>query len=107
VGKPVADYLEFLGAKVDRCNSQTANLSEHTRQANILISATGVPCLIKKEMVKPGALVIDVGSPEGDVDLIEVKKVAGAITPVPGGVGPLTIISLLENVFLAAQSTNT
>jgi methylenetetrahydrofolate dehydrogenase (NADP+)/methenyltetrahydrofolate cyclohydrolase len=107
VGKPVADYLEVLGAKVDRCNAKTFDLADHTRQAEILISATGVPGLIKKDMVKPGSLIIDVGSPQGDVDFAEVKKVAGAITPVPGGVGPLTIISLLENVFLAAQSTNT
>jgi methylenetetrahydrofolate dehydrogenase (NADP+)/methenyltetrahydrofolate cyclohydrolase len=104
VGKPVADYLEVLGAKVDRCNAKTFDLADHTRQAEILISATGVPGLIKKDMVKPGSLIIDVGSPQGDVDFAGVKKVAGAISPVPGGVGPLTVVSLLENVFLAAQN---
>ncbi|MFH1840605.1 MAG: bifunctional 5,10-methylenetetrahydrofolate dehydrogenase/5,10-methenyltetrahydrofolate cyclohydrolase [Candidatus Shapirobacteria bacterium] len=106
IGKPIADYLDFLGAGVDRCDRKTADLSLHARRADILISASGVPGLIKKNMVKPGALVIDVGSPQGDVDFVEVKDVAGAITPVPGGVGPLTVVSLLENVFLAAQSTS-
>ena len=104
IGQPLADYLEFLGGKVDRCHSQTLGLAKHTHEAEILISATGVPRLITLDMVKPGALVIDIGSPVGDVDFAQVKTIAGAVTPVPGGVGPLTVISLLENAALAVQS---
>lgn len=100
VGKPLALALINLGATVTVCHSETRNLSDFTKKAEILISATGVPGLIKKEMVKPGAVVIDVGSPKGDVDFDEVKKVASFITPVPGGVGPLTVVSLFENLLL-------
>ena len=103
VGKPLAMEMINRGATVIVCNSKTKNLEDFTKQADILISATGHPNLITKEMVKPGAIVIDVGSPKGDVDFENVKEVAGAITPVPGGVGPMTIISLLENVLEAAK----
>lgn len=103
VGKPLALILTNLGATVTVCHSKTKNLSDFIRKAEILISATGIPGLIKKEMVKKGAVVIDVGSPKGDVDFEEVKKVASFITPVPGGVGPLTVVSLLENLFLSQK----
>ncbi|HUS60166.1 MAG TPA: tetrahydrofolate dehydrogenase/cyclohydrolase catalytic domain-containing protein [Nevskiaceae bacterium] len=104
VGKPLAIHLSNLGATVAVCRSRTKNLSNFTRKADILVSATGVPKLIKKEMVKKGAVVIDAGSPRGDVFFEEVKKVASFITPVPGGVGPLTVICLLENVLVAARN---
>lgn len=103
VGKPMALEMINRGATVTVCNSKTKNLGEITKQADILISATGHPNLITKDMVKTGATVIDVGSPKGDVDFENVKVVAGAITPVPGGVGPMTIVSLLENVYTTAK----
>lgn len=114
VGKPMVMALTNLGATVTVCNSKTKNLAEHTKNADILISAAGVPGLITKDMVKKGAIVIDAGISKikttavesrqltvdrmvGDVDFEAVKDIAGAITPVPGGVGPMTIVSLLEN----------
>jgi len=103
VGKPLALHLSNLGATVTICRSKTKNLGEWTREADLLVSATGVPKLIKKDMVKKGAVVVDVGSPVGDVDFENVAKIASFITPVPGGVGPLTVISLLENVFQAGE----
>ncbi len=98
VGKPLALEMINRRATVTVCNSKTKNLGKFTKTADILISATGHPNLITKNMVKPGSIVIDVGSPKGDVDFENVKDIAGAITPVPGGVGPMTIVSLLENV---------
>lgn len=103
VGKPLVTHLKNLGAEVIPCDEYTKNLKEWAKKGDILISATGVPGLIQKEMVKKGAVVIDAGSPRGDVDFEEVKKVASLITPVPGGVGPITIACLLENVLLAAE----
>ncbi|MGC9114297.1 MAG: bifunctional 5,10-methylenetetrahydrofolate dehydrogenase/5,10-methenyltetrahydrofolate cyclohydrolase [Candidatus Micrarchaeia archaeon] len=109
VGKPLAVCLLNRGATVFVCNEHTRNLASITREADILVSATGVPHLIEKDMVKPGAVVIDVGISQvggkitGDVDFAEVEKVASAITPVPGGVGPMTIAMLLENTLLAAE----
>jgi len=103
VGKPLALHLSNLGATVTICRSKTKKLGEYTQKADLVVSATGVPNLIKKDMVKKGAVVIDVGSPVGDVDFENVSKVASFITPVPGGVGPLTVISLLENVFQAGE----
>jgi len=103
VGKPLALHLSNLGATVTICRSKTKNLEKYTRQADLLISATGVPKLIKKDMVKKGAVVIDVGSPVGDVDFENVSQIASFITPVPGGVGPLTVVCLLENVFQTAR----
>ena len=103
VGQPLAIYFKNLGATVVLCDEETRNLEEWTKKGEILISATGVPGLIKKEMVKKGAFVIDVGSPQPDLDFDAVKKVAALVTPVPGGVGPLTIICLLENLLLAAN----
>ncbi len=100
VGKPLAVFLLNLGATVTVCHQQSRNLKEKTRRAEILISATGKKDLIKGVMIKKGAWVIDVGSPEGDVCFKEVKKKAAFITPVPGGIGPLTVVSLLRNFYL-------
>lgn len=97
VGKPLAEELVRKGAKMTVAHSQTPDLGAVTRKAEILISATGKPNLIKKDMVKPGAIVIDVGEPKGDV-AHDVRKVASWITPVPGGVGPVTVACLMENV---------
>ena len=108
VGKPVGIMLLNRNATVTYCHSRTNNLSEMTKQADILIAAVGKPEFITAEMVKPGAIVIDVGINSiekrlvGDVKFDEVKDVAGFITPVPGGVGPLTRAMLLENTLKLA-----
>ena len=111
VGKPLAMMFLQAGATVTICNSKTQNLEEKTRQADVLIAAVGRPGLITAEMVKPGAVVIDVGINRlesgklvGDVDFENVANVAAAITPVPGGVGPMTIAMLLQNTLDAAES---
>ncbi len=110
VGKPLAMMLLNKGATVTVCHEFTKDLKQYTSKADILISATGVPNLIKKNMVKKGAVVIDVGINKkndkviGDVDFKEVKKVASYISPVPGGVGPMTIASLLENMLIAVNN---
>jgi len=103
VGKPLAMVLSDAGATVSLCRSATKNLKEFTKKADILISATGVPGLIKKEMIKKGAIVIDVGIKMSNIKIVgdvekEVKEVAEFLTPVPGGVGPVTVVSLLENL---------
>jgi len=103
VGKPLAIHLKNLGATVILCDEYTKNLGEQTKKAEILVSATGQPNLIKGQMIKKGSVVIDAGAPRGDVDFAEGQKVASFITPVPGGVGPLTVVCLLENVLLATQ----
>jgi methylenetetrahydrofolate dehydrogenase (NADP+)/methenyltetrahydrofolate cyclohydrolase len=110
VGKPMAMLLLQAGATVTICNSKTKDLSAHTKEADILVVATGRPKMITAEMVKPGAVVIDVGINRmddgklcGDVDFESVKTVASAITPVPGGVGPMTITMLLLNTLEAAE----
>lgn len=103
VGLPLVAHLENLGVEVIPCDEFTKNLEEWTKKGDILISVTGVASLIKKEMVKKGAMVIDVGSPKGDVDFEEVKKIASFITPVPGGVGPLTIACLMESLLFAIE----
>ncbi len=95
VGKPLADYLEKNNFKVIRCDINTSDLKKETLKGDVLVSATGVDGLITADMVKPGAIVIDVGK---DVDFENVKEIAGAVTPPIGGVGPMTVISLLENV---------
>jgi methylenetetrahydrofolate dehydrogenase (NADP+) / methenyltetrahydrofolate cyclohydrolase len=109
VGKPVALLLLQKDATVTICHSRSSDLSQITRQADVLVAAVGRAKLVKPEMVKPGACVIDVGVnrlPDGklagDVDFDAVKEVAGWITPVPGGVGPMTIAMLLENCLRAA-----
>lgn len=110
VGKPQAMLLLQAGATVTICNSKTRNLAFHTRNADILVVATGRRNIVTADMVKPGAVVIDVGMNRddngklcGDVDFAHVKEVAGYITPVPGGVGPMTITMLLVNTIEAAE----
>ncbi|HNQ75631.1 MAG TPA: bifunctional methylenetetrahydrofolate dehydrogenase/methenyltetrahydrofolate cyclohydrolase FolD [Pseudothauera hydrothermalis] len=116
VGKPMAMLLTNAGATVTVCHSKTRNLAFHTRRADILVAAVGKPRLVTGDMIKPGAVVIDVGinrltdGPDagklcGDVDFDSVLPVAGAITPVPGGVGPMTITMLLENTVISAERT--
>lgn len=102
VGEPLAICLKNLGATVTICDEDTQDLPSFTQKAEILVSATGVPDLIGINMVKKGAVVIDVGSPRGDVDFEKVKETASFITPVPGGVGPVTVVCLMENVFTTA-----
>lgn len=110
VGKPMALLLLAADATVTVAHSRTPDLSAVTRNADILVAAVGRAKLIKADMVKPGAVVIDVGMNRdengklcGDVDFAEVKEIAGSITPVPGGVGPMTIAMLMQNTVLAAQ----
>lgn len=110
VGKPVALLLIGRGATVTVCNSRTPDLGAITRQADILVVATGRAGLVTGSMVKPGAAVIDVGIKRlptgkitGDVLYDEVKEIAGWITPVPGGVGPMTVAMLVENTVNAAS----
>jgi methylenetetrahydrofolate dehydrogenase (NADP+)/methenyltetrahydrofolate cyclohydrolase len=108
VGKPMAALLLNADATVEICHSKTHNLAEHTKRADILIVAVGKPHFITADMVKEGATVIDVGINRteekivGDVDFVKVSKKAGAITPVPGGVGLLTVACLMKNVLKAA-----
>jgi methylenetetrahydrofolate dehydrogenase (NADP+)/methenyltetrahydrofolate cyclohydrolase len=108
VGKPMSMLLLAEHATVTICHSRTVGLAEHTRRADILVAAVGRPGLVTKDMVKPGAAVIDVGVNRtetgivGDVDR-DVADVAGFLTPVPGGIGPMTIAMLLRNTLTAAQ----
>ncbi len=113
VGKPQAMLLLHKNGTVTICHSKTRDLKEKCREADILVAAVGVEGLIKADMVKEGAVVIDVGMNRnaegklcGDVDFDEVSKVAGAITPVPGGVGPMTIAMLMKNTVKAAVLQN-
>jgi len=110
VGKPVALLLLQKGATVTICNSRTPDLGAMTSQADILVVAAGRPRLVTADMVKPGAVVIDVGINRladgklaGDVDFQSVLGTASCITPVPGGVGPMTIAMLLENTVMSAE----
>jgi len=110
VGKPMANLLLSRHATVTICHSRTKDLTSITRQADILVVAIGKANFVTQEMVKPGAVVIDVGINRigekklvGDVDFEQVKEVAGAITPVPGGVGLLTIAMLLSNTITAVK----
>ena len=103
VGRPLVKELKKEGYQVIECDHDTRDLGEKTLKADILISVTGKPALITKDMVKVGATVIDVGSPKGDISL-GVYEVAGFITPVPGGIGPITIASLLENLVKASEA---
>lgn len=113
VGKPMAMLLLHENATVTIAHSKTQNLAELTRQADVLVAAVGRPKFVTADMVKPGAVVIDVGMDRdengklcGDVDFDGVSPVCGAITPVPGGVGPMTISMLLENTLTAAKLQN-
>jgi len=109
VGRPMAALLLNSDATVTVCHSKTQNLAGELKRADILVSAIGRAHFIRPEMVKPGATVIDVGINQldgklvGDVEFDTVKEVAGAITPVPGGVGPMTIATLMENTLRAAK----
>jgi len=112
VGKPMALLLLQANATVTICHSGTPDLSYHTRQADIVVAAVGRKNTVTADMIKPGAVVIDVGINRGedgklvgDVDFANVKEVAGYITPVPGGVGPMTIAMLLVNTIEAAERT--
>ncbi len=113
VGKPMAMLLLHENATVTICHSRTKNLAEVCRTADVLVAAVGKAKLITADMVKPGAVVIDVGMNRneqgklcGDVDYDEVSKIASAITPVPGGVGPMTIATLMRNTVTAAKLQN-
>lgn len=120
IGLSIAKKLEASGAMVKVCDSKTKDLAEFTKRADILVTATGVPGLIKGNMVKEGVVVIDVGvmimeeesdgqtqeKVMGDVDFKSVEPKASKITPVPGGVGPVTVISLMENVALAVDQSH-
>lgn len=109
VGKPMAMLLLNANATVTVCHSKTQNLAEVCREADILVAAIGRPRFVTADMVKPGAVVIDVGINRvdgklvGDVDFENVEPIAGYITPVPGGVGPMTISMLLYNTLMAAK----
>ena len=112
VGKPMAMLLLHENGTVTICHSRTKDLKEICRRADILVAAVGKPKFVTADMVKPGAVVIDVGMDRdengklcGDVDFAAVEPIAGAITPVPGGVGPMTIAMLLKNTITAAKAT--
>jgi methylenetetrahydrofolate dehydrogenase (NADP+)/methenyltetrahydrofolate cyclohydrolase len=111
VGKPMAQLLLARHATVTICHSRTRDLAEVCRRADVLVVAAGIPGIVGADAVKPGATVIDVGihrgekGLRGDVEFDEVAEVAGAITPVPGGVGPMTIAMLLANTIRAARAT--
>ena len=113
VGKPMAMLLLHENATVTIAHSKTQHLAELTREADVLVAAVGRPKFVTADMVKPGAVVIDVGMDRdengklcGDVDFDSVSQVCGAITPVPGGVGPMTISMLLQNTLTAARLQN-
>lgn len=113
VGKPMAMLLLQKNGTVTICHSRTKNLKEVTSRADILVAAVGVPYFVTADMVKDGAVVIDVGMDRnkegklcGDVDFAEVEKKAFYITPVPGGVGPMTIATLMKNTVTAAKLQN-
>ena len=112
VGKPLALMLLNRNATVSICNKFTKNISDFSKKADILVSAVGKKNLVSKEMIKEGAIVIDAGicvsgteekKVFGDVDFTEAKKIASWITPVPGGVGPMTVACLMQNTIIAAK----
>ena len=113
VGKPMAMLLLHRSGTVTVCHSRTKNLEKFTQNADILVSAVGIANFVGASMVRPGSVVIDVGINRaqngklcGDVDFESVKEIAGYITPVPGGVGPMTIAKLMENTLKAAKIQN-
>lgn len=113
VGKPMAMLMLHANATVTICHSRTANLAEECKRADILIAAVGKPKFVTPDMVKEGAVVIDVGMDRdengklcGDVDFDAVEPICGAISPVPGGVGPMTISMLMRNTLTAAKLQN-
>ena len=112
VGKPMSVMLLNRNATVTTCHIHTKDLKSHTLRAELLVVAVGKPGLITEDMVKPGAVVVDVGINRvdgkivGDVDFEHVQKKASFITPVPGGCGPMTVACLMENVITACQRLN-
>lgn len=111
VGRPLAELFVNRGGTVTICHEFTADLASHTRRAEILVSATGQVGLIRGDMLRPGAAVLDVGIVRlengklvGDIDFESASSVAGWLTPVPGGVGPMTVAALLENVVACAKN---
>ncbi|WP_138493031.1 bifunctional methylenetetrahydrofolate dehydrogenase/methenyltetrahydrofolate cyclohydrolase FolD [Paenibacillus pinistramenti] len=113
VGKPVSLLLQRENATVTMCHSRTANMKEMTKQADILVVAIGRANFVDASYIKPGAVVIDVGMNRldsgklaGDVDFSSAQEVSGPITPVPGGVGPMTITMLMKNTLIAAKRLN-
>ena len=110
VGKPMAILLLSQNGTVTICHSKTVNIEEKIKNADIIVAAVGIPEFVKGSSIKPGAIVIDVGINRledrklvGDVEFETASKVASAITPVPGGVGPMTIAMLMENTVKAAK----
>lgn len=110
VGKPLASLLMGAGATVTLCHSKTRDLASHCRRAEILVVAVGRPAFVTADMIRPGAIVIDVGinrlpdgTLRGDVDFERAKEIASLITPVPGGVGPMTITMLMANTLESAE----
>ncbi|MES2205320.1 MAG: bifunctional methylenetetrahydrofolate dehydrogenase/methenyltetrahydrofolate cyclohydrolase FolD [Pseudomonadota bacterium] len=110
VGKPMARFLQQAGATVTLCNSKTRDVKAHTRRADIVVAAVGKPSFITGEDIREGAVIIDVGINRlesgkvvGDIEFETVSKKAGWVTPVPGGVGPMTVAMLVENTVLAAE----
>ena len=111
VGRPMAMELLNAGATVQVCHKGTKDITQKARSADVIIAAAGVANLVKRDWVKEGVILIDVGinrqadgSMTGDIDFEDVKDLASAITPVPGGVGPMTIAVLLENTLIAYQA---
>ena len=110
VGRPLASLLLNASATITVCHSRTHDLAAVCRRADVLVAAVGSPLLVKGDWIKPGAAVVDVGmnriddSLVGDVDFDAAREVAGTITPVPGGVGPMTIAMLLANTLRAARA---
>ncbi len=114
VGKPMSLMLQRKNATVTMCHTKTRNLAEHVRRADLLVVAAGSPELVKGDWIKPGAIVVDCGFTKtddgvihGDVDFEAAKEVASYITPVPGGVGPMTVISLMEQTLESAIAHRT
>lgn len=114
VGKPMSLMLQRKNATVTMCHTKTRNLADHVRRADLLVVAAGSPELVKGDWIKPGAIVVDCGftkTPDGvihgDVDFEAAKEVASYITPVPGGVGPMTVISLMEQTLESAIAHRT
>lgn len=111
-GRPISNLLLSKDATVTICHSKTVNLANYTKQADIVVMACGVPKLLTGDMIKDDAVVIDVGFTEvndevmGDVDFETVEKKASYITPVPGGVGPVTVAMLLENIYMCYSAKN-
>jgi methylenetetrahydrofolate dehydrogenase (NADP+)/methenyltetrahydrofolate cyclohydrolase len=101
VGKPLADRLEASGHEVVRCDIHTTDLAAATRTADIIFTGTGTPSLIKPGMVKPGAVIVDTGSPRQELDPALYDDPTLTITPNPGGVGPMTVASLFDNLIIA------